>query len=696
MIRKIIVLIVLVLLLFLIDTAYSLDFTCINGEGSYDGYRCGVDVDGDGLVEDCAEMLLCVRPDGGTCTYIEGSGYRCSTNGITYASAQICQSICGGTLDFMCPPDVGDQFCAGSTQLTNRKYMDLYPGDFENTTSYTFAITKSAVTRQSFLNLNNQYGSNHPANPLYRSFIWSNYGTGPFWVDKGTLYNDAYFGSPDGYACYYYESYNGSLWRPRGYCPGNNCTNYNVSLSGGTQRWERYQNFCSVTSFCQNIYYTPCVPTRLDLYYYLDAVTLIFSKSYNITANSGTFNYSNGYEFQYGGFWYGVELRCTASTSKYGYNVCTQYYQRVYGPTGYTYNYDYNVTFSQNGTCNTDLWYWVGPSLYMHAYFYGVAGTPNQYIGQVCHYPGTNSSTYNNTQYVTVSGVAYPLTTTCLTAETIGSCTYGNVNRCKSYRQCLSGYCWTVDFGDTCTNQFTDVNNIFGGNMRFYSNVSSSINLDRVAEYRDIPGSLQGIQQWDYVKCNPCMTSATGILIDDPASGPDVEIDETKTCTNFRMMSGSDKRCRPEGLFTIFADCCDISGWFKSWCNDEERELKKRKQAGTCTDIGTYCTKKIKFLGICLQRKRTYCCFNSKLSRIINEQGRPQISKGWGGPKDPDCTGFTPDQFSMLDFSSIDLGEYIAEIQGQVDMSISTEEITKGIQDWMSDQQNQTFGGFDE
>ena len=35
------------------------------------------------------------------------------------------------------------------------------------------------------------------------------------------------------------------------------------------------------------------------------------------------------------------------------------------------------------------------------------------------------------------------------------------------------------------------------------------------------------------------------------------------------------------------------------------------------------------------------CCFNSMLARIVNEQGRAQVGKGWGGAQSPDCSGFT-------------------------------------------------------
>ena len=49
---------------------------------------------------------------------------------------------------------------------------------------------------------------------------------------------------------------------------------------------------------------------------------------------------------------------------------------------------------------------------------------------------------------------------------------------------------------------------------------------------------------------------------------------------------------------------------------------------------------------------KAYCCFESKLSRILQEQGRPQIGKPWGTPKRETCLGFTVDEFARLDLSA--------------------------------------------
>lgn len=95
--------------------------------------------------------------------------------------------------------------------------------------------------------------------------------------------------------------------------------------------------------------------------------------------------------------------------------------------------------------------------------------------------------------------------------------------------------------------------------------------------------------------------------------------------------------------------------------NQDEGILALRRGANLCTYVGSYCSKKI--LGWCYERKQGYCCFNSKLSKIINTQGRAQLGRSFGSAQSPDCSGFSPTELASLDFSAIDLSEFIAEIQ---------------------------------
>ena len=100
-------------------------------------------------------------------------------------------------------------------------------------------------------------------------------------------------------------------------------------------------------------------------------------------------------------------------------------------------------------------------------------------------------------------------------------------------------------------------------------------------------------------------------------------------------------------------------------CNEEEGKLAMKEGAKLCRTIGTWCSSCIRILGrcvSCIEHTTSKCCFNSVLARIVNEQGRVQVGKGWGTAQDPDCSGFTVAQLQTLDFAAMDLSEFYASL----------------------------------
>lgn len=111
-------------------------------------------------------------------------------------------------------------------------------------------------------------------------------------------------------------------------------------------------------------------------------------------------------------------------------------------------------------------------------------------------------------------------------------------------------------------------------------------------------------------------------------------------------------------------------------CDEDEAMLAMKRGAGLCTDaIDDWCTKEI--LGVCITRRRSYCCYNSKLAKIINVQGRAQLGMGWGDTENPSCNGFTADQLKQIDFSRIDFSEFIGEVMDSIDTSHIKEDLMK-------------------
>jgi hypothetical protein len=102
-------------------------------------------------------------------------------------------------------------------------------------------------------------------------------------------------------------------------------------------------------------------------------------------------------------------------------------------------------------------------------------------------------------------------------------------------------------------------------------------------------------------------------------------------------------------------------------CHSSDIYTATKTKYRLCHYVGTRCAKKI--LGICLKKNRVYCCFNSILARIVHEQGRAQLGIGWGSAESPNCRGLMPGELGSIDFSRVDLREYMQYIEHQTEIS---------------------------
>lgn len=105
--------------------------------------------------------------------------------------------------------------------------------------------------------------------------------------------------------------------------------------------------------------------------------------------------------------------------------------------------------------------------------------------------------------------------------------------------------------------------------------------------------------------------------------------------------------------FAISIGVMLIQEWLS--CDQAEQVMSMKRGQNLCVHIETYCSQKL--LKVCVEKKERHCCFNSKLAKIINRQGRAQI----GMPMNS-CGGFNQAQLQALDFTRIDLSEFIADI----------------------------------
>ncbi len=137
---------------------------------------------------------------------------------------------------------------------------------------------------------------------------------------------------------------------------------------------------------------------------------------------------------------------------------------------------------------------------------------------------------------------------------------------------------------------------------------------------------------------------------------------------NTTVFKGNTEKCRKNCLG--FRDCCGTGkGWGNNLgydCSKEEKALAQKRDENRCVFVGTYCSKKV--LGDCLKKKSSYCCFASRLVKLVQEQSREQLKIGWGTKESPDCRGLSISEIQIVDFSKLDLSEIFEEIRSKVNL----------------------------
>jgi len=136
-----------------------------------------------------------------------------------------------------------------------------------------------------------------------------------------------------------------------------------------------------------------------------------------------------------------------------------------------------------------------------------------------------------------------------------------------------------------------------------------------------------------------------------------------KSADNLKIFSAQANSCSNQIL--SYNNCCSDSGWGQSLganCKESEIQLMKQQEKKLCHFIGSYCSKKVPLTNSCQTTSKSYCCFASKIARVINEQGRAQLNLSWGSPESPNCDGLSPTQLQSLQFNKMDLSEISNDI----------------------------------
>ncbi|EED4925315.1 type-F conjugative transfer system mating-pair stabilization protein TraN [Salmonella enterica subsp. arizonae] len=152
-----------------------------------------------------------------------------------------------------------------------------------------------------------------------------------------------------------------------------------------------------------------------------------------------------------------------------------------------------------------------------------------------------------------------------------------------------------------------------------------------------------------------------------------------------RAFTGEAKFCRKAAAG--FSNCCKDGGWGQdvglAQCNSEEKALGKAKKDKLTVSVGEFCSKKVP--GVCLQKKRSYCQFDSKLAQIVQQQGRNgQLHISFGSSKHPDCRGITVDELQQIKFDQLDFTNFYEDLMNNQkipDSGALTEKVKEQIAD---------------
>ncbi|EBW6724263.1 type-F conjugative transfer system mating-pair stabilization protein TraN [Salmonella enterica subsp. enterica serovar Typhimurium] len=152
-----------------------------------------------------------------------------------------------------------------------------------------------------------------------------------------------------------------------------------------------------------------------------------------------------------------------------------------------------------------------------------------------------------------------------------------------------------------------------------------------------------------------------------------------------RAFTGQAKFCKKAAAG--YSNCCKDSGWGQdiglAKCSSDEKALAKAKTNKLTVSVGEFCSKKV--LGVCLEKKRCYCQFDSKLAQIVQQQGRNgQLHISFGSSKHPDCRGITVDELQQIKFDQLDLTNFYEDLMNNQkipDSGALTEKVKEQIAD---------------
>lgn len=172
----------------------------------------------------------------------------------------------------------------------------------------------------------------------------------------------------------------------------------------------------------------------------------------------------------------------------------------------------------------------------------------------------------------------------------------------------------------------------------------------------------------DYTPNQSFSEVATKLMVFEEVK-KEMENSKLVDATKIEIFKGNKMSCSKSVAEDLMYDCCfRYSGLAKQMnlthCNADEIGLADMRENGLCHYVGSY---EEKFLDLWKSRdEHVFCCFPSKLARIVHEEGRDQINMKWGKAEAPNCGGFTIDELSKINFSRMDLSEMYEDVTNKL------------------------------
>lgn len=285
-------------------------------------------------------------------------------------------------------------------------------------------------------------------------------------------------------------------------------------------------------------------------------------------------------------------------------------------------------------------------------------------MSEVCSDPG-------GTRAVTVGGKAYSIYSDCWGYTTQWNVFEDDTNTCQAWindPNCSEGT-------RACTQKI--------GSLCVYSKLTyqcahtvKSTGYVCGSEFYCSDGSCSAMQAGQ----NQNFEAAVSQLAALAAAGKEFAGIDPNSVTAF---TGKAMACRKSAAG--FSNCCKSGGWGQdvglAHCNTEEKAIGTGKQKKVVVKVGSWCSKKV--LGVCLQKKEGYCVFDSKLARIVQEQGRrDQLGISFGSGSSPNCRGIKVAELQSIRFDHIDFSDFYDDLNSNIrlpDQDALNQRITSDI-----------------